>query len=136
MLNRVISNEKVQKSVILNKNLAKNLTKKFRKTWCPKFLKNLTKNWHFFWSAISLGKYQKNWPKDKKIYPILLLHFYLVLFFFHLRKKSKCDFPAFKTRFWSKTGVFKWRISIGRCFFILWCLIIFSLFLHIIAVWS
>ena len=136
MPNRVISNEKVQKSVILDKNLGKNLRKKFRKTWCPKFLKNLTKNWHFFWSAISLGKYQKNWPKDKKIYPILLLHFYLVLFFFHLRKKSKCDFPAFKTRFWSKTGVFKWRISIGRCFFILWCLIIFSLFLHIIAVWS
>ena len=44
MPNRVISNGKVQKSVILDKNLTKNLAKKFRKTWCPKFLKNLTKN--------------------------------------------------------------------------------------------
>ena len=119
-------------------------TKIWQKIWRKSFAKlgvqSFWKIWQkidiFFWSAISLGKYQKNWPKDKKIYPILLLHFYLVLFFFHLRKKSKCDFPAFKTRFWSKTGVFKWRISIGRCFFILWCLIIFSLFLHIIAVWS
>jgi hypothetical protein len=33
-------------------------------------------------------------------------------------------------------GVLKHLISIGGCFFVLWCLIIFSFFLCIIVVWS
>ena len=121
---------------------------KIIKKWENKFFNFENQKWHFFWQKIFMIFYQflkmAIFPMifrglvtfDKKILLMTLLHFYLVLFFFHLRRKSLCDFPAFKTRFWPKTGVFKWLISIGRCFFILWCLIIFSLFLHIIAVWS